>query len=523
MKQDIIINATTSESRIALMEDDVLIELYVERPEKERMVGSIYKGVVRKIMTGISAAFVDIGWTQDAFLHFSDIGSGNDLIKSSLDEVFEGGAENGGLRKRWDAIDLKPGQEILVQVIKEPIGRKGPRISSQVSFPGRFLVLVIADSFIGVSRKITSFKEKKRLKSIASRIKPKGCGIIVRTLAESKSEAELKADLQRAMNNWRRCERAMRNLKGPGLVYKEVSLASSIIRDIFTPEVNSLVVDSRKMYSEIMNYVTNVAPNLTDIVHLFKERTPIFDWYKLEIEIEKCLSRKIWLGGGGYLFFDQTEALVAIDVNSGRFAGKKDHEENALKVNLAAAREISRQLRLRDVGGIIVIDFIDLMEEKNRKKVFDEMRRAMRMDRAKWDMAPLSPFGLMEMTRQRIRPSLLYTFKEPCPNCDGTGLVPSIETVVTTLERWIKRFTSRTRERRLNLTVNPDVKTFLIGGLYSRIARIMWASKLFISLDAEDGLKIDEFRAYSVKQERDVTTEYMVGSHQERTKERKSS
>ncbi|MCF7810153.1 Rne/Rng family ribonuclease [bacterium] len=514
MKQDIIINATTSETRIALLENDVLVELHVERPENERMVGNIYKGVIRKVMPGISAAFIDIGWTRDAFLHFSDIGGGNELLKEDGENQIDRDSSSNANRKRWSPSDLKVGKELLVQVVKEPIGRKGPRVTSHVSLPGRGIVLVINDSFIGVSRKITNYREKRRLKAIVSKFKPDGFGIIIRTLAEEKSDLELEADLKGLVKNWRKCEQRINNLKGPGLVHRDASLASSTIRDLFSPDVTSLIVDSRKIYNEIVSYVNDVAPNLTDRVQLYREKTPVFDKYNVESEIEKCLSRKIWLTGGGYLYFDQTEALIAIDVNSGRFAGKKDHEENSLKVNLAAAREISRQLRLRDIGGLIVIDFIDLLEESNRRKVFDEMRHALRMDRARWDIAPIGPFGLMEMTRQRIRPSLLYTFRETCPNCNGSGLVSSMETVVTTVERWIKRFTSRTRERRLVLTLNPAVRAFLTGGVYSRIARIMWANKVFISIETDEELKIDQFKAFSPKLNREVTDEYMDGSVQ---------
>lgn len=515
MKQDIIINSTTSETRIALLEDDQLVELFVERPENERMVGSLYKGVVRRVLVGMSAAFVNIGWAQDAFLHFSDLGGGN-----VISELIRDSSENGEAfsrsprRRRWEGSDLKVGQEIIVQVIKEPLGRKGPRISSQVTIPGRSLVLVPNETYIGVSRKISSFQEKKRLRQIASKICPKDFGLIIRTLAETKSEQSLKEDFDRCMQNWHRILNILKTQKEPGLVYRDLSMASSTIRDLFTPEVNSLVIDSRKQHREITNYVRDVAPNLAEKVILYTKRTPIFDEYKIESELEKCLARKIWLNGGGYIYFDQTEALVAIDVNSGRFVGKKDHEENSLKVNIKAAREICRQLRLRDVGGIIVIDFIDMAEENNRKRLFEEMRRALRMDRAKWDIAPISPFGLMEMTRQRIRPSLLYTFREPCPWCDGTGMVASMETVVTTLERWIKRFTNETKERRLGLVVNNSVKAFLTGGIRSRLARIMWANRVFISLETDDEMKIDEFRGYSYKQKRDVTEDYLVNNGQ---------
>ncbi|MFH0765344.1 MAG: Rne/Rng family ribonuclease [Calditrichota bacterium] len=510
MKQDIIINSTTSETRIALLEEDQLVELFVERPENERMVGSLYKGVVRRVMVGMSAAFVDIGWSQDAFLHFSDVGGGGELLDSVMgdepDEVDEDSS-----RKRYEGADLKVGEEIIVQVIKEPIGRKGPRVSSQVSLPGRSLVLIPNETYVGVSRKIPDFKEKRRLKQIAGHIKPKGFGVIIRTLAEGKTEEVLRADLERTLKTWLRIERDIKDRKGPGLVYQDLSMASSILRDLFSPEVNSLIVDSRKLYREMRQYLEDVSSNLQDKVQLYKERAPIFDAYGIENEIEKCLMRKIWLNGGGYIYFDATEALVAIDVNSGRFVGKKDHEENSLKVNLKAAREICRQLRLRDVGGIIVIDFIDMSDERNRRKLFEEMRRALRMDRAKWDIAPISPFGLMEMTRQRIRPSLLFTFREPCPHCEGTGMVSSLETVITILERWIKRFASHSREHRLALTVNPRIKNYLTGGISSRIARIMWSNRIFITLQEDDILKVDEFRCYSYKQKREVTADYLHG------------
>jgi len=510
MKQDIIINSTTSETRIALLEDDQLVEVFVERPENERMVSSLYKGVVRRVMIGMSAAFVDIGESQDAFLHFSDLGGGNDIFQKAHSKGLDTSHHLDENRKRWEGADLKPGQEVLVQIIKEPIGTKGPRVSSQLSLPGRFLVLVPNESYFGVSRKIRGGHEKKRLRQIANRITPKGFGLIIRTLAETKSETTLKADLDRCIKSWKKILNVLKTKKNPGLIYRDMTMASSVIRDLFSPEVNSLVIDSRKQYREIMAYVRDVASNLTNKIQLYSDRMPIFDKYGIESEIEKSLSRRIWINGGGYLYFDQTEALIAIDVNSGRFVGKKDHEDNSLKVNLKAAREICRQLRLRDIGGIIVIDFIDMMEVRNRESVFDEMRKAMRMDRAKWDIAPISPFGLLEMTRQRIRPSLLYTFREPCPHCNGTGLIASMETVVTSLERWVKRFASRTHERRLGLVVNPRVKSYLTGGIRSRIARIMWNNRVFITMETDEEMKIDQFRGYSYKQKLDVTSDFLT-------------
>lgn len=491
------------------------MELYVERPEKARMVGSLYKGVVRKVLPGISAAFVDIGLNQDAFLHFSDVGGGNELVKIAhemdLEEVEEEGAT--GKKGHFSESELKPGQEILVQVIKEPIGHKGPRVSTQIALPGRYIVLVPNDTFIGVSRKIANFKEKRRLRQIAQDLRPKGFGMIVRTLAEGKTEEELARDVERVVKVWDSIEKSVRQHKGSGLIYRDISLTSSLIRDLFSPEVGSLVVDSRKLYREIIRYLDEVAPAMKSLVTLYTNTTPIFDHYGIEEEIEKSLKPQIPLPGGGYINIEQTEALVAIDVNSGRYHGKKDHEENALKVNLEAAREICRQLRLRDIGGIIVIDFIDMAEEKHRKMVFEEMRRLMKMDRAKWDMSPIGPFGLMELTRQRIRPALVYSLHETCPHCGGTGLVPSIESVISLIERWIKRFRAQTREHRLLLTVHPKVKEVLSGGVTSRLAHLMWENKLFISLQADESLKISEFKAWSYKQERDVTEDFLIGTN----------
>lgn len=511
MKQDIIINSSTSETRIALLEDDQLVELFVERPENERTVGNLYKGIVRRVLVGMSAAFVNIGEDQDAFLHFSDLGGGLDIFNINPNRTTRRVFSQDSKRK-WNSSDLKVNQEIIVQIIKEPIANKGPRISAQISIPGRFIILVPNESYVGISRKIQQQSEKRRLRQIANKICPKDFGMIIRTLAETRSEKALTVDVERCYKNWNKIISTIKDQKEPGVVYKDMSLASSIIRDLFSPEVNSLVIDSKKHYQEILRYVRGIGGGLDKKVSLHSEKAPIFDKYNIESEIEKSMGRKIWLAGGGYLFFDPTEALVAIDVNSGRFVGKKDHEDNSLRVNIKAGKEICRQLRLRDMGGIIVIDFIDMMDEKNRIAVFEEMRKALRMDRAKWDIAPISPFGLMEMTRQRVRPALLYTFREPCPQCDGTGLIPSIETVITSIERWIKRFASQTGERRLGLVVNDVIKEYLSGGFKSRIAKIMLSNLVFITLEADRNMKIEEFRGYSYKRKKDVTQDYMANN-----------
>ena len=510
MKKEIIINSTSSETRIALLEDESLVELFVERPENERTVGDIYMGKVRKVIEGMRAAFIDIGWSQDAFLHFSDIGSGALSLENLAGSISEDDIELDD-RGRAERAKLTVGENILVQIIKEPIGTKGPRITSQLALPGRFCVLMPGEKAVGVSRRVSDYRERRRLKSIASSLRPEGCGLIIRTVAENKEDAAVKSDIESLHNFWQMIEQRAKTAAVPSLIYKDVSLASSVIRDLFTSDIDHLVVDSKTLYREIEEYLKHVAPNLLDRLSIYNGQAPIFDYYRIEGEIEKTLSRKVWLKGGGYIIIDHTEALVTIDVNSGRFVGKKNHEENSLQVNLMAAREVCRQLRLRDIGGIIVVDFIDLWDEKNRKRVEDEMRRELKKDRAKTDTAPISQFGLLEMTRQRIKPSLLYTFNSPCPVCSGTGLVASRETVITAIERWVKRFRFSTRERRIRITTHPDIYGYAVGGLKSRINMLMWHHRLLITMIADPKLKIDEFQVWSFRQKRDITSDFTQG------------
>ena len=500
IKKEIIIKSSASETRVALLEDDMMMELFVERPRHERNVGSIYKGVVKKMVPGMKAAFVDIGWEQDAFLHFHEMQ--DDIIFTDED------AEEPSESARDKKINLQTGQEILVQIVKEPLGNKGPRITSQVSLLGRSIVLVPYQNHIGVSRRVADFKERKRLRTIASKIRPKNFGLILRTVAEGKTQEDLSSDLQTQVRLWNRLEKKIKTAPTPSMVFRDMSMASSIIRDLFTNDINRLVVDSRRFHAQIMKYLQGVAPALLEKVELYKGRKPIFDFYKIEPEIEKTLSRKVWLNGGGYIIFDQTEALVTVDVNSGRFMGKKNHEDNSLKVNLRAAREICRQLRLRDLGGIIVIDFIDMWDEKNRKKVFDEVKKHLKKDRSKNDIAPISIFGLMEMTRQRIKPSLMYTFNEICPTCNGVGMIASMETVGTQIERWVRRFKNNAKEKMLEITVNPTMYDYLTLGINNRIRQIMLKNAILIKLKRNEDLKVDEFICYSPKRDKIITDNY---------------
>ncbi len=505
MKKEIIINSTSYETRIAILEDNKLVELFVERPEHERMVGDIYKGKVSTVLPGMMAAFIDIGLEQNAFLHFSDIINSSDYFGTITGIESD---DKKGIEIQDPFSFIREGKDILVQITKEPIGGKGARVTTDIALPGRFLVLMPYENHIGVSKKIASIKEKRRLKNIVKSIKPKNAGLIIRTVAEGKNENVLKKDLENLVKNWKKIERKITKLESPALVYKDMGMASSVIRDLFTSDIDRLIVDNRKLLKNIINYLKEASPGLLPKVELYKMKKPIFDEFNIENEIEKSLEKKIWLKRGGYIVIEQTEALVAIDVNSGKFIGKKDYEQNALKVNLEAVREIARQLRLRDIGGIIIIDLIDMSEEKNKKRVYEELKKEMRKDRAKYSILEISNFGLIEMTRQRIRPSLLFTFSDECPVCKGTGRIVSKETVAAKIERWIKRFKLVSKERKLKLLLHPDMKRYLTEGTINRLMKLMVRYWVRIYAEADPKLNIDEFRFLSINRNKDITNEY---------------
>jgi ribonuclease G len=506
------------------------------------MIGDIFLGKVAKVMPGIRAAFIDIGLKQDAFLHFSDIGSTLSEYSSLIsdedsdvdvddgpDDEDEPGssAESGGQQVqvakpvvqprersqrsngRDHALpDLKKGQDIIVQVTKEPVGKKGVRVTSEVSLPGRFLVLLPFDGKIGISKKVANFKEKRRLRRIVRSILPAGFGVIVRTVAQEKDEDVLRQDLEGLIETWREIEKSVKTETPPALLYKDMATTSSVIRDLFTDAVERVVVDSKKLYKEIRAYVKQVSPQLEDKIEFYKDREPIFDANGIEKEIAICLSRKVWMKSGGYIIIDQTEAMVVVDVNSGRYAAKREQELNSLRTNLEAAREVTRQLRLRDLGGIIVIDFIDLEDERNKKKVYDELRKEFRRDRAKVTVLPMTEIGIVQITRQRIRQNILQTMSEPCPTCGGGGLVQSKSGILNQIERWIRRFKAEGKEFRTVLTVHPSIVEYLKEGPISRITQLKFKYRLLIKLVADPKLPIAEFHFHSFRHNKDITAQY---------------
>ncbi len=545
MKKEIIINAGANETRIAITEDGRLAELFVETANKEKMVGDIYLGKIAKVMPGIKAAFIDIGLGQDGFLHFSDIGNRFEEYSAMIGDEDENGEEpkepaaaeaavgapgaeqhravpppasqappqearsrtNNHRPPRKD-IQLEKGQEIIVQITKEPVGKKGVRVTSEVSLAGRFLVLLPFDGKIGISKKISSFKEKRRLRKIVQTILPEGFGVIIRTVAEGKDETSLTNDLKDLIETWREVEKTVKSEKAPCLLYKDMSTTSSVIRDLFSNDVSRVVIDSRKLHKEIRAYIKYTSAQLLDKIELHKDRRPIFDVYGIEKEIETTLARKVWLKSGGYIIIEPTEAMVVIDVNSGRYAAKKEQEQNSLRTDLEAAREICRQLRLRDIGGIIVCDFIDLDDERNKRKVYEELKKEFRKDRAKVTVLPMTEFGLVQITRQRIRQAILHSFSEPCPACGGTGLVQSRTTTLNQIERWIRRFKSESRESRIILKVNPQMADALRVGTLSRLRRLMLKYMILIRLEPDPAVHVGEFRCFSTKQGKDITEQF---------------
>ncbi|MBT3228473.1 MAG: Rne/Rng family ribonuclease [Candidatus Marinimicrobia bacterium] len=517
MKKDIFINQTQKETRIAIHEDDVLVELYVEKPENIRIVGNIYKGVVENVLPGMQAAFVDIGIGANAFLPFSEVKGESFLLDQDDDEDAKPRQGNRGRsrnqkhrhdHRRPNAPKLKTGQQILVQVIKEPYMGKGARVTTNISLPGRFLVLVPNSNSIGISRKIYNNYERRRLRRSCQEMKPDGFGLIARTVTEGKDDETLGADLNNLMDSYKRMEKVVKSKPGPVLVYKDMETVSSLIRDLFTNDVQRVVTDSKGMYKQINSYLKGAAPQLLDRLIHYKKKLPLFDAYHVQKGIDISMARKVGMKSGASIVIEQTEALVSIDVNSGKFIGRKDHEANAVKINLEAARAIAQQLRLRDLGGLIVIDFIDMSREDNKKKVYYELRRELRKDRAKVAVSYISDFGLLEMTRQRIRLSLLLSATEECPVCKGRGRIMSKAALTTQIEGWFRRFHSKKREFRLQLVVNPELAKFLRSGRKNVVRSIQWQHFIKVEIVEDESKNMDEFRVISKKQSKDITDDY---------------
>jgi ribonuclease G len=566
LKREILINGSQRETRVAILEDDRLVELLVDRPDHRRTVGDIYLGRVEAVLPGIQAAFVDIGQEKSAFLHASDLLEPDEDEEPEDDEpdeaaeaeqpvaaeavVEEPAAESGQERKGgWRSRDrrrrrgnngaaaterpagearqreisprralpniqdiLKKGQNLPVQVTKEPIGSKGCRVTAQISLPGRFLVYMPYASKVGVSRKIESREQRAKLREMVTKLLPKDSGgVIVRTVAEGVTEEHFRREIESLTGLWKKINRKKSFVRrAPALLQRETSLTRGIIRDLFSAKVDALYVDMKELYNEIEQYLQQIDPELMSRVHLYADSTPLFDKFDIESEIRDLFKARVELPTGGSLVIQPTEALISIDVNTGRYTGKKDPEKTILRTNLEAAREIARQIRLRDIGGIIVCDFIDMETRTNREKVLQELRTHLGRDRARTKALAVSELGLVEMTRQRVRPSLWHSMTTDCPTCAGTGRVFTPEVVSRRLERALRRAGHERRERQLSVRLHPEVALYLLEEEPRLLQTLTKITGVDIELRDDPMMRLDEFRLMSRPAGRDVTDLYAV-------------
>ncbi len=590
MGKEIVINAEKDQTRIAIVDNGELVEMYFEGPENERTIGDIYLGRIRRVMPNIQAAFVDIGQKADAFLHFSDLSDNLPLIieflkapnpevgktelsaqphrrvrrhrpahgrRSSKDKKT---AKDGGNRaqsarstaeerhrrrsaqRRSSKKDsgrpaeprqkeveqtleshLKPGSPLMVKIVKEPISNKGSRVSTDISLAGRFLVLVPMADYVAVSRRIMSYKERRRLRTLGKSLLPKGFGLIIRTVADGKNAKALDTDLRLLVDKWRRIEKKLQEKPSPPVsLHEDVSMASSVIRDLFSEEYDRILIDNPRLHRNVKSYVHAVAPHVAPRVKLHKGQSHVFAAAKIDRSVAQAFEPRVNLPSGGYIIIEHTEAMHVIDVNSGRAGKGLSQEENSLKVNLESSREIAKQLRLRDLGGIIVIDFIDLREDKNRKKVYDELKKEFRKDRAVTKILPMSDFGLVQITRQRLRPSITTTIQSPAESIDRNGQpeekeaqpVESVpepkpkdltpDDVITEIEDWIQKFRASGKKGPLTLGVHPFTAAFLTRNVPSLITRWTLKYRVRLRLETDGNIHPVEFKFQDSKTGKDL-------------------
>jgi len=468
MTKELVINTTSQETRVALLENGHIAELYIERSRERGIVGNIYKGRVIRVLPGMQAAFVDIGLEKAAFLYVADVFDEVEAVEQFIDDSNHGspptGEEDDGEEVRvLPPIEdlLQEGQEILVQVAKEPIGTKGARITSHISLPGRNLVYMPTVDHVGISRRIECEEEKDRLRELVEQIRPEGSGFIVRTAAENKSAEDLTLDMEFLLNLWQDICRRKDGSGAPSLIHSELDVICKVVRDVLTEDVRRIVIDSKEEYDKVVRFIDTFMPRLRYSIELYTDEEPIFDAFGLEVEIARALGRKVWLKSGGYIIIEQTEALVAVDVNTGRYVGKHNLEDTILKTNREAVKEIAFQLRLRNIGGLIIIDFIDMEKEPHREKVYAALLDALKNDKSKTNILKISELGLVEMTRQRVRESIGRTLCEPCPYCEGKGYIKSRPTLAYEIFRELRRELKDMQEGAVNVVVHPDVAAIL--------------------------------------------------------------
>lgn len=466
MPSEILINVRPGETRVAYLENSVLTDLKIERKVSPTLVGSIYRGKVIRVLPGMQAAFVDIGLDRAAFLYVGDVrvNLDSDSAESELFEPESGAPAVGSsivaaAKPRIQEL-LNEGQSIMVQVAKDPLGSKGARITTHISLPGRNVVFMPTLHHFGVSRRIEDPQERERLRKIVSSIEPKG-GIIVRTAGEGASENSLRADIEYLHRLWQEIQRNYERRTKPGCIHTELDVELRALRDLLNEDVERVITDNEESYKKITAFISQFMPKFKNKVSLYREARPLFDLYEIDVEISRSMERKIWLKSGGYIVIDEAEALVVIDVNTGRYVGKKDFEDTILKTNLEAVREIAHQLRIRNCGGIIIIDFIDMEKEAHREKVLTALREELSRDRARTTIVSMSNLGLVEMTRKRISPSLVKTLCEPCTYCDGRGYIQQKATVAHEIFRELERETNLAPNATVVVHCNTEVGDYI--------------------------------------------------------------
>ncbi|MBU2590662.1 MAG: Rne/Rng family ribonuclease [Nitrospinae bacterium] len=507
MSLEIIVNANGCEDRLAILEKGVVRELFIDRKRERGIVGNIYKGKVIRVLPGMQVAFVDIGLEKAGFLHVGDIDTANKVMSSDSEKmkriaerVGEDAPDEIEIRGSQSNLRIediiKKGDELLVQVTKDPLGTKGARITSYITLPGRYMVFMPTVSQVGVSRKIEDEKERRRLKDIMTELQPPGAGFIVRTVSAGHPWEDFIADINYLKRMWEDIRKKAEIAKAPALVLPDLDLSLRAIRDLFTREVDLMVIDSAEEYEKCASFADKYIPEIRDRIEMYNKPEPIFDAYGIEKEIEKALNKKVWLKCGGYLVIEQTEALTSIDVNTGKFVGKKNQEDTIVKTNLEAGREIVHQLQLRNLGGLIIIDFIDMDKKGNRAKVFNDLEDAFKDDRAKTNIMKISEFGLVEMTRERTRDSLSRILCQPCAHCEGRSVVKSVPTVAYEIFREIRRVSRTSGKDRLNVGASPDVANFIMSEEKDHLKELEQELKVSVSLRSDRNFHQEK---YSIK------------------------
>lgn len=491
MANEIIVDVSINEIRVAILEDKQLGEVYIERPNTERLVGNIYRGRVSSVLPGMQAAFIDIGYEKNAFLYVGDA-----ILQKDLNEDIDGEYHE----MRGLSIDeiLRVGQEITVQVIKEPIGTKGPRVTTNITLPGRRIVLLPNADYIGISRRIEDDHERENLRQIVKKIKPKDMGLIVRTISEGRRKEDFEIDIKFLLKLWENIKQKERGGSVPRCIHKDLGLIYRIVRDVFTWEISKFVINNRAEYNKVLELVEMISPALKIRVEYFNNNIDLFEYYEIDSKLNKALSKKVWLKCGGYLIIEKTEALTVIDVNTGKFVGVNNLEETVLRTNLESAKEIAKQLRQRDIGGIIIIDFIDMHVIENQNQVINTLKEALKKDRTKTSVVGMTGLGLIEMTRKKVREGLDSVINVECSYCDGTGKILSPQTVARNVEKEISRYFNTTIANAILVNVHPNVAEILNGVDGENITKIekMYNKKIIVK--GADDIKNEEMKIKEV-------------------------